>query len=940
MKNKYLILALFLLISHSIEAQLFRPFTGFRVIRTEYFDIIFPRESEASARLLASYADNIYREMSSMLGIRLPERKRSVVRLPVTFAPHTDMFNGFYSIMPGSHIVLFDTHMDIEWTSFADNLKGLFIHELAHAISLNTRSPFWRGLHRIFGNWATPALWNAPPFMVEGVAISFESMEGGRANDPRIRQFLRQAIHEGKFLTPMQASGVYDIPLRESWYEYGGLFSAWLIENYGMEKYARLWQAMGGRSRFSPFVYRSGFYSIFTRVYGMGFLHAWDLFKASLALDGLEENDNELLPVRYRFFSERNSFIQGLIARGNSLFFYCLFERRIRVYDTLTGNLRSINTSHCYDFDVSADGTTLLLSGYRFTGQRAIAVVTEYCSDSGRRTGRRIEGLYRARYFRDGVIGIRSDLHNTNIVFEDFNGRSEILLRGSNELMFSGPQAVDNERIAFIAAHRGRRELWLYNYVTAELFRIEISADGDADGIDYWRYMRNLGVSSDKLFFSHNSDDRMYKLGVVDLEKMQAVFSGRDFSGGVFNPVSVNGSIYYLASFTGRDSLMRFPETITSLSGTQKEIKLTAIDIHSFQAITNLPYSGDCRRYFALRYMNPFHFWFPLPLFRAADSGGGISLAGGGIFSMMADPTGRNLVTIWAYADIPYKMARIELLSWQNTSLGFPLTLNFSDTVIESANITYRSTRASFNSGLFWSTGQRNHGVSLGGGYIRNADYTSGRSAYEWEESASRFFLSSGLSFSYRRSFNLRLTGISFADTFQPRAEGVLSVNAAARFPLGLTFFGAYDARGMDLHGISNTFGGTLITGYALAEYDRPGDLVLNWLAGAEASLGLFSFEIQRNLSHLYFNRFFGTLALRSQIYDSQSSAGAQGIALNDSLFLIQSLHLTLCLAAAIPFGMLILPLDFVIWGAWNFSNTITGENSAWNWGFGINIRL
>ena len=247
-----------LLISFPVQAQLFKPFTSFNVIKTKHFDIIFPAQSESSARLLASYADQTYEQMSLLFNIDIQGR------IPVTFAPHTDLFNGYYNPVPYPHIVLFDTPMDPEWSVFSNSLEALFIHELAHAISLNTRSPYYRVLRNIFGNWATPAAFTAPGFMVEGVTIAMESQEGfGRGNDPLIKQKLRQAIHEDKFLTPFQASGVYDLPnQRGAHYDYGGLFSMWLIETYGMEKYTALWQAMGKGTGFSFSVYKSGFYRI------------------------------------------------------------------------------------------------------------------------------------------------------------------------------------------------------------------------------------------------------------------------------------------------------------------------------------------------------------------------------------------------------------------------------------------------------------------------------------------------------------------------------------------------------------------------------------------------------------------------------------------------------------------------------------------------------
>ena len=962
MRYKYysILLVLFVFVTVSVHAQLFRPFTSFRLIRTEHFDIIFPRESEVSARILASYADDVYRELSSLLGIGLPGR------LPVTLAPHTDLFNGFYSPIPSPRIVLFDTPMNPEWTSFPDGLKGLFIHELAHAISMNTRGGGWDVTHRIFGNWATPALWNAPLFMVEGVAIYMESLYGfGRANDPLARQMLRQAIHEGKFLTPLQASGVHDFPTqRGAFYEYGGLFSQWLVQTYGAEKHARLWQAMGRNPRFSFFVYRSGFYGIFRNVYNMDFMDAWNAFRDSLALSGLEENPDEVLPRRYRFFAaERRTTISAMAANGNNVYILDGAEGRIRVYDTLTGNVRSFNTasSLSYDIDVSADGTALLVSGYSMiTGERFRAVVTKHRADTGRRIGRSIQGLYSARFFRDGVIGIRSDLHNTLIVREDFDGNSEILFRGNRNLLFSGPQVVDDQRIAFVALRDGVRNLLIYDYVTGELFRVE-SYSGDNN---YWRYMRGLGVSDGKLFFSHNIDDRMYKLASINLETMRAVFSGRDFSGGVFLPVSVNGVVYYRGAFFYGDSLLRFPETVDSLSGTQIDIRLVQLNKEDYGwnapvQPESLPWAEASRPYFSFMHMNPFRFWLPLPLVRTTsnnDNSSSISLDGAGLLSIMTDPTGRHFIAAVAYADAAYRMLNVDHFSWQNTVPGFPLTLEFSDRVLtDSANFPYRDTRLTLSGSLMRSPGRWLYGLSLGGGYARNADDDGGESAYHWEETESFFFYFAGLAFSNLRrrqhelfgtgmSLNLRwvsFIGTPFRDNFEPRFEGVFRASVETRFPLSLTLYGAYDMREMNLHGVSRSYGQPLFGAVASTEYPHPRGLNLTWIGGAEASLGLFSFELQRNISHAYFNRVFGTLALRSVIYDSQGHPDAEGITLDGDIRLAQSLVLRMGMVSSfIPLKLSPIFIEPNIWGAWRFSNAITGEGQLWNFGMGVNVRF
>jgi len=718
---------------------------------------------------------------------------------------------------------------------------------------------------------------------------------------------------------------------------------------------------MGRDFRFSFSVYRSGFYRIFSNVYGIDFMDAWNAFRDSLALSGLEENPSEVLPQRYRFFTERRSTISALAANGNNVYILDSAEGRIRVYNTLTGRVRTFTTASVisYDIDVSADGSTLLVSGYGIIGERHRALVTRHRADTGRRTGRSIQGLYRARFFRDGVIGIRSQLHNTLIVREDFYGNSKILFHGSRGLLFSGPQAVDNERIAFVAARDGVRQLLIYNYASGELFRVE-SYSGDNR---YWRYMRGLSVSEGKLFFSHNIDDRMYKLASIDLQTMRAVFSSRDFSGGVFNPVSVNGVVYYRGAFFHGDRLLRFPEAADSLSGTQIDIRLVKLNKEDYG--WNAPvepyqfqWSGATKPYFSFMHMNPFGFWLPLPLLRAHnnDNGSTVSLDGIGLLSLMTDPVGRHLITTLAYADLAYRMVMVENFSWRNTVPGFPVTLEFSDMVLtDSANVSYRDTRLALSGSFMRSSGRWLYGLSLGGGYLRNADYNGVESAYHWEETESSFFYFAGLSFSNLRrrqhelfgtgmSLNLRwisFFGAPFREYFEPRFEGMFRSSVETRFPLSLTIYGVYDARKMNLRGVSRSYGQPLFAAVASTEYPHPRGLNLTWLCGAEAALGLFSFEIQNNISHAYFNRVFGTLAVRSVVYDSQGHPDAEGVALDGNIRLAQSLVLRMgMLSSFIPIKLSPVFVEPYMWGAWRFSNTISGEGHLWNFGMGVNIRF
>jgi hypothetical protein len=729
-----------------------------------------------------------------------------------------------------------------------------------------------------------------------------------------------------------------------------------------MEKYAQLWQGMGSSrgSIFSFSVYASGFYRLFRRVYGMNFMTAWNAFRDSLALNDLEENTDEILPASYRFFSKKRNSVSAMAAGRNEVFILDRTEQKIRIYDTNTETTRIFNTTSLlsYDLDVSADGTSLLVSGYHIMGERYSAVVTELRADSGRRTGRAVHGLYKARYFRDGVIGIRSELHNNCIVYEDFNGNKEILFRGNENLMFSGPQVVDNDRIVFITARNGVRELLLYNYASGELFRIENTNDNN----DYWRYMRGLNVSEGRLFFSHNANDRMYKLASIDLQTMQAIFSDRDFSGGVFNPVCVNGDIFYRANFFSGDGVLRFPEGAAFLSGTQIDIALTPANAGNYGLITRLntqtvqveQSNSDnaasiivSRPYFGILYMNPFNFWLPLALVRL-DAETILRFDGFGLFSVIADPTDRNLIMFSVYMDIKYLMLMIENFLWQSTIPGIPMTLEFSD-MVNTINGTdfYRDTRINFNASFYRSPGRWAYRASLGAGYFRIAVDNDERSAYKWEEDKSDFFYSTAFSVSNIRQrphemfgtgISLSFRGISITESFQPRIEGRFRANAETTFPLSLTLYGAYDRLGMNLHGRSLSYGTASFDDAASKEYDLPEGLNINWLSGAEVSIGLFSWEIQRNISHIYFHRLFGTLAIRNVFYDSGGYLDAEGVEFGD-IRLAQSLLLKIGLVpSAIPLKLSPFAVELSVWGAWKFSNTITGKGETWKIGFDFKL--
>ena len=94
---------------------------------------------------------------------------------------------------PYNHIVLYDTEMDYELDMNEKSVEAMFYHELVHAVSLNSKSPFWRGMS-VFADFFTPAGISLTSFWFEGAAVAFESQKkGGRLNDPFFTQKITAA---------------------------------------------------------------------------------------------------------------------------------------------------------------------------------------------------------------------------------------------------------------------------------------------------------------------------------------------------------------------------------------------------------------------------------------------------------------------------------------------------------------------------------------------------------------------------------------------------------------------------------------------------------------------------------------------------------------------------------------------------------------------------
>lgn len=270
----YFLFCLLQLLSVSIlSAGSLSRYGNISVINTKYFDIIYPEQSQYTAQLLALHADSLIEKAAQTLNTEI------YYRMPVTVTPDADILNAFYTSVPYNRIVLYDTLPDQQLAVYEETVLSVFYHEIVHAVTTNIKNAFFRGVSAVFSDALSPSLvYNMPTSLTEGIAVALESTDGyGRLNDGYSLQMLRQAKIENRFPSFKNAAGARDIyPAGNVPYLFGGAFTAWVQQKYGMEKCGEFWKKGGN----FYLIYQEG--GIFKKVYGLDITEAWQQFSEDI----------------------------------------------------------------------------------------------------------------------------------------------------------------------------------------------------------------------------------------------------------------------------------------------------------------------------------------------------------------------------------------------------------------------------------------------------------------------------------------------------------------------------------------------------------------------------------------------------------------------------------------------------------------------------------
>ncbi|MGP1454592.1 MAG: hypothetical protein ACTTJ7_02365 [Treponema sp.] len=484
-----------------------------QTVQTKYFDIIYNAEhSSATAALLMEYADGYAEEICVKLN------KKMDSRIPIYIVHDTQALNGYFTPVPYRRIVLYDiaSTTDGALANFTDTILQIFYHELTHAISLDT----------ILDRYYTLA----PMSFSEGVAVSFESLHGqGRVNDPLTKHHLIQNKIDGTTPTWQEAAGLRDMYPTGLWpYVYGGYFSRYLQEKYGMETYSKLWRTTW------PFL----MYGKFLSAYNTDITTEWNLFINTIPIP-----QTVLPPVPYPHNLEKSAYTA--LAASSLGFAYHDFNKNgvyFMAFQTQKPEKLFIADYSVSHLSFSEDGRYLVVTDEKQkidrTKKKRLRI---FDMQEKKFTGSPHYGTVAACFIDSTAvcaITVENQEFTAVILDQQTHTVKQTLFKAGPGHQFAAlysPCFIGNDEVAMIAANGTKRTILFINVQTGAI-RV-LPEDTAPYAI---RYMQSVKVNDEYvLSFSWAEMDMLYRLGLYYPARGLLKLQHTDISGGSFFPVVI-----------------------------------------------------------------------------------------------------------------------------------------------------------------------------------------------------------------------------------------------------------------------------------------------------------------------------------------------------------------------------------------------------------------
>lgn len=276
MKKTNLVFFFLIFASQFLFSNIFSSYKKVSVVKTKYFDVIFPEDCKQTADIIIKNADYLFDSACSTFKL---EKK---FRLPVVISRDSDNFEADYTPSPYNRIIVFDGIPS--WNDKTeDKIIHIFNKAVINAVAASKKDNFWHFVSTLLTTDAIQptALLNIPSNFMNGVTETFAA--AAKTNnkvlfdDKFSLQLLSQAKADNKFPTWIDSTGAADIFQNETIAKVAmTAFVAYIQQYWGIEKFIEFWEASG---KVNFFYITAG---IFKKVYGIPITKAWNNFKESI----------------------------------------------------------------------------------------------------------------------------------------------------------------------------------------------------------------------------------------------------------------------------------------------------------------------------------------------------------------------------------------------------------------------------------------------------------------------------------------------------------------------------------------------------------------------------------------------------------------------------------------------------------------------------------
>lgn len=570
------------------------------VIKTNHFEIMFPKESAETAHFVAQHADSLYEKAKAESGYK------NDFSMPLIISPDSSELNVVYTTNPYNRIVIYDSVAEgnqvklssqllDDYEKYTDGnvaLLSLLYKEIFRAVSCSIRSPLNEFVYKyVIGDPYQPIPYVNLPF---AFVSSFVDISAGVANDQYYQQLLIQAKIENKFPDWFQISAIRDIyPGNDLCFAAATGFSAFLMQRYGLEKYTEFWHECGN---LHPYFMRG----IFHQVYELNIEEVWKEFETTVPTPQNKNMEQMLqLEKETKEVSEndRQGAFQNVLYTSYGIVWYDSIRHEVDIFDSNSIiKIRQLLfiADDVHKLSLSPDGRYVSASFIRNKSREELKEEITYIYDLKKRVFLKRKFELREVCFLQTddeklvLAGLSVDKKIPELKVYSFlpeEKKSQLLYEKSfdkNESIFS-LTAGGKGNVSYLYKNKNDTKLVIENIERKKVYAWQLSSS-DGKQVNPFSLQYIYGKSLFTFSYYPEEEAALVRSGYIQIknqndnvEVQKLYLQNCDMSGGVYYPVIAGDKFYYSAHKSSHDELRYLPlNKLTFVEGKLKETSIVS----------------------------------------------------------------------------------------------------------------------------------------------------------------------------------------------------------------------------------------------------------------------------------------------------------------------------------------------------------------------------